>query len=95
MSKYGFLFGSILFICFVTLIANQMQIYNVDDITKGITNDLDFNLSGIRALLQTYLSIITFKIPGFPPILNILIFIPINILAIYLLLEIVKDILPF
>ena len=64
-------------------------------INDGMTSDIEFNLQGIRGFINTYLNLITFKVEGFPIILNVLIFYPINIMAIYFIAEIVKDIIPF
>ena len=96
MTKYKILFFSVFFIIFITIVAQQMEIFKQTQfINDGMTSDIEFNLQGIRGFINTYLNLITFKVEGFPIILNVLIFYPINIMAIYFIAEIVKDIIPF
>lgn len=96
MDKYKFLFISVLFIIFITLIANQIELYNATkSITGNMPGEVNASITGIMGFIQTYINLLTFNINGFPDILNALIFYPINIVTIYLLAEIIKDIIPF
>lgn len=96
MDKYKFLFVSVLFIIFITLIANQIEAYNTTQaITGNMPGEAKASIDGVVGFIQTYFNLLTFRIQGFPDILNALIFYPINIVCIYLIAEIIKDIIPF
>ena len=96
MNKYltfGFI---IMFIVLITYVVDITAVYQVSGNTDGF-NVPTGEVRTIEAfgLLKTWWQLATFKIDGLPVILNLIIFYPLNVVALFMGLDIVKDLIPF
>jgi|SRR6056297_1557225 len=96
MNKY-ITFGFIMmFIVFVTYIVDMTAGYSTTSTASGIASQSgELTVSEAFGLLRTWWSIITFQIDGFPDIINLIVFYPLNAIAIFMGLDIAKDLIPF
>jgi hypothetical protein len=83
------------FIIFVTLMADSLGLATTTNIAGDLPQEIEGNLSSITRVLRTFFSILTFRLSGVPFVINLLLFVPITFGTIYLILEIVKDVIPF
>lgn len=96
MNKY-LLFGVLIFLLVLaTYMVDVTDTYSVSqDINANLPTGEDANIVGLVSMLSTFFKIITFKIEGFPPILNLIFFYPISAIVLYMTADIIKDIIPF
>ena len=80
----------------VTLLADSITTVEV---TSGLNPEVASNVSrgfsGVLSFMRTFFDILTFQLDGIPPIINLLFFLPISIGMVYVIAEIVKDMIPF
>lgn len=80
----------------VTLLADSITTVEV---TSGLNPELGTTVSrgfsGVLQFMRTFFDILTFQLEGIPPIINLLFFLPISIGMVYVIAEIVKDMIPF
>lgn len=99
MGKYK-LFGFLLaFIIIVTLFVDSVMVYDASlalsaSAPDSLNTPEDFGAVNIFSALGTWWDILTFNIEGVPTMLN-LIFVPINGIALYMGVDIIKDLVPF
>lgn len=95
MNKFMFLMFLMFIVLFITLVANSIDTYAITDgINDNINTSITNNRISILSFLDTYLKLLTFQIPNFPPILNVF-FIPLNLVMGYYIIDVVKDLVPF
>lgn len=95
MNRATTLMAIAFFIIFVTLIANSLGLTPSTDIAGELPQEVDNSISGVFDVIRTFFAIITFRLIGVPFIINLLLFVPITFGTVYLILEIVKDVIPF
>jgi len=83
------------FIIFVTLMADSLGLAPSTNIATDLPQEVNANLFGIIRVLRTFFSILTFRLTGVPFVVNLLLFVPITFGTLYLILEIIKDVIPF
>jgi hypothetical protein len=94
MNKYGLMFVLIAFLIIVTITVQSVGYTTTTDVVNGITVDGDATILGVFGFLATFFRILTFQIPELPVIIN-LIFIPITMMVVYMIVDVLKDIVPF
>jgi len=94
-SKYLLLMIMFLFLILITLVADSVLLTTSEDLLNGIVVDEGNNTSSIFSMLDTFFKIITFQIPEVPFILNVLVFYPLSLGIVYMIIDILKDIIPF
>jgi hypothetical protein len=99
MSKYSLLFTLLFFILAVTSIITLVEVGAVsDNINQGLNTNPEFTIGGIGSFIGTYFKLLTFQVTSLPTALLFIlspIFIAINLIMIYYLADIIKDIIPF
>lgn len=94
-NKYLLLMIMFLFLILITLVADSVLLTTSEDLLNGIVVDEGNNTSSIFRMLDTFFKIITFQIPEVPFILNVLVFYPLSLGIVYMIIDILKDIIPF
>lgn len=91
-TKYGLFMVMIAFLIVVTLYAQGLGL----EIEGGLIppDEFGFSQSGLYDFVRTFFAIITFRIEGIPLFIN-LIFIVIAFGIVYMIVDIVKDVIPF
>lgn len=100
MSKYmllGILFG---FLSLTSLIVQAVETYESGVYTASQVGlpTVNENASEVKIAFQSLgalFRLLTFQVGGIPDVMTILIFWPITIIVIYMLLDIIKDLVPF
>ena len=96
MNKYMTFALLLFFLTLVTYIVDVTQVYTV---TNGIDGQLssptEFTTGGIGSLLGTFWDLMLLNVEGLPTIVNLLIFHPLAGMALYMGLDIGKDLIPF
>jgi hypothetical protein len=90
-AMFGFLFG---FLLFASWIATAMGLGVPVDVADGLTSDGGANLVTVGNIFRTFFKIISFQIEDIPAIISI-IFISIGAIVLYMIIDIVKDLIPF
>jgi len=103
MSKYV-LFGLIItFIISITLLANAVETYD-SNFNSGIgTGDLQIELpeekeasnilrafNTVFTMAKTWFKLATFTMTGFPAWISLILFLPLNFMAVYMLIDIIR-----
>lgn len=94
-SKYVLLMTMFLFLIVVTLVADSMLITVSEDVLGGIIVDKTQSSSSIFSMIGTFYKVMTFQLPEIPFMINILVFYPLSIGIVYMIVDILKDIIPF
>ena len=107
-TKYAVFMILVFFIMFMTVTVDSVDQFAVentisdyttiepsDDINDGYDIVEDESKQGILSILSTFWKLLTFRIDGLPNILVLLIFYPANLMAAYMLVDILKDLVPF
>ena len=80
----------------ITLLADSITAVEVTSgINPDIGSEVSRGFSGVLAFIRTFFDILTFQLEGIPPIINLLFFLPITIGMVFIIAEIVKDMIPF
>lgn len=96
MSKLTFLLFTVFAMVALTLLADSIAgIQASNDIVTNPPTNITADVSGILRFLRTFFDILTFRLEGIPTILNLVFFFPITIGLLFIIVEVVKDIIPF
>lgn len=95
MNKYAFLMVLFFFLVIVTLIAQDIEIATSTNVLNGAISDSAQESSSIFTMIGVFFRVITFQIPSIPVIINLLVFYPLSMGIIYMLVDILKDLIPF
>ena len=95
MNKYSLFMIMILFLLLITFVADSIAITASVDIVDNIPGDASDNVGSIFRLMGTFFRILTFSLPGIPIVFNLFVFIPLTFGVIYMLIDIIKDLIPF
>jgi hypothetical protein len=79
----------------ITVVANSVSIGVTTDITTGVGTDGNASISSILGLLKTFWKLLTFQLVGIPVIFNILVFYPITFMVLYMIIDVLKDMISF
>lgn len=94
MNKYVLFMIMILFLVLMTFIADSLSITASVDLVDGVPTGADDSIGGIFKLMGTFFKLLTFNLPGIPAAFNF-VFIPLTFGVIYMLIDIIKDLIPF
>ena len=95
MNKYVLFMVMILFLLFLTFVANSLSLSASENLINGIPSDASVSIESIGRLFGTFFKILTFQLEGVPIYFNIFIFAPLTFGVIYMLIDIIKDLIPF
>ncbi len=96
MSKLSFIIITVFMMVALTLLADSITgISATTDIVGSPATNIDASASGILSFLRTFFDILTFNLEGIPNMVNLLFFFPISVGLIFIIVEVVKDIIPF
>lgn len=100
MNKFSFFMLIVLYLLVVTYFINTMQIYGIGAfsvdgaVTSFAVPDTGF-LGQATSMTGTFLQILTFKVTGLPEIIVIIFFIAPVFGLLYIVLDFLKDLVPF
>lgn len=95
MSKYSFLFISIIIVLVTTLISQEIAVITLTNtIENGLPSTASINLTGVSGFINTFFGLLTFNVAGIPSIVS-LFFIPFNLVIGFILLEQIIQAIPF
>ena len=95
MSKYTWIFVIFFVLIFATYLADLTTVTASGETGVDIIAPSDASSVTIWSMLSTYIRIMGFRIQGIPAIVNLLVFYPLSGILLYLIAEIIKDIIPF
>jgi hypothetical protein len=95
MNRAMTLIAIVFFIIFVTLLADSLGLATTTNIAGQLPQNIERNATSVFSVLNTFFAILTFRLVGVPFVINLLLFVPITFGTVYLILEIVKDVIPF
>lgn len=101
MNKYILLAVLVFIILGMTFMANAAT--NLDpsyspnpgSIEEDIPQEFDISIGTIKSVVNTWVKLATFNMEGFPGWVSVLIFLPLNFIVIYMIIDILKDAIPF
>jgi hypothetical protein len=76
---------------FITTTGGVTDVINAPSLDGGVTN----NISTILDFFKVFWRILTFRIDGVPFIITLIFFYPTTIMVVYMIVDIVKDLIPF
>jgi hypothetical protein len=94
MNKYALMFILTAFLIIVTLTVQSIGYTTTTDIVNGIPVTAEVTIGGVFGFVATFFRILTFQIPELPLFIN-LIFIPIVMMVVYMIVDVLKDLVPF
>ena len=96
MNKYVLLMVMFSFLIVVTLVANDIVMTtNSVNVLSGAVSDTGTTSTSIFNMIGMFFKIITFQVDGIPVIINIIVFYPLTFGIIYIIVDILKDLIPF
>jgi hypothetical protein len=95
MNKFITLGLMVSFLTLMTVIANSVLMPVENAIDTTVPSEVSDSTSSILGYADVFVKLLTFQIPGMPGILTGLVFIPITFMVIFMIIDIVKDIIPF
>lgn len=95
MNKYVLFMVMSLFLIFITIVADSISITSTTDLLDNIPSNGDDSIGSIFSFMGTFFKILTFQLSGIPVFFNIFVFIPLTFGVIYMLIDIIKDLIPF
>lgn len=95
MNKYVLFMVMTLFLIFITIVADSISITTTTDLLDNIPSDGDATVGSLFRFMETFFKILTFQLSGIPIFFNIFVFLPLTFGVIYMLLDIIKDLIPF
>ena len=90
MNKYALLMFLGFLIIVLTLVASSLEISTTSDIAVNIPTDVSLSFSGVTSLITVFFRILTFRLVGVPPIINLMLFLPISIGVVYIIIDIIR-----
>lgn len=94
-NKYVLLMIMFVFLVIITLVADSVLLTTSEDLLGGAVVDTTYTSSGIFTMIGTFFKIITFQLPQIPLVVNLLVFYPLSLGIIYMIVDILKDLIPF
>ena len=99
MSKYFWLFITTLYLILVTFIVDATTAETTYSVGSGVPSALssvdENTLAQVWGLLKTYFNLLFFNVENFPVALSLIFFHPLALANGVLLLDVVKDLVPF
>ena len=93
MNKITFLLISTTFIILTTLVVNSLELDNIDEGIDVPTN-IDDSIGSALSIIGTFMNLLTFQLDAVPTLFN-LVFSIVAMGIIYIIVDIVKDLIPF
>jgi hypothetical protein len=95
MNKYTLLMVMFVFLVIITLIAQDIELATSENILTGAVSDTGQNSASIFNMIGVLFRVITFQIPAIPLIINLIVFYPLTIGVIAMIVDVLKDLVPF
>lgn len=95
-NKYMILYILVIIIVLTTFIVDVTITTQVSGAFDSmITADTEPTLTNVISMLDTYFNLLTFGVDGLPAIFTLLFFYPINAVALYMIVNIITEAIPF
>lgn len=94
MTKLQFLLISSTFIIITTLYVNSLGLSDTENPVDTLPGEVDNSVDGVLDVLRTFIDLMSFRLDGVPALFNI-IFVIIAIGFLYVLVDTLKDLVPF
>lgn len=94
MTKLQFLLISSTFIIITTLYVNSLGLSDTENPVDTLPGEVDNSVGGVLDVLRTFIDLMSFRLDGVPALFNI-IFVIIAIGFLYVLVDTLKDLVPF
>lgn len=95
MNKYGFFGLLVLFLVIMTYTASSIEATATVDLASDIPTSSNDSISGIFKMMGVFFRMLTFQIDGIPVLFGLFVFLPVTFIVIYMLVDIIKDLIPF
>ena len=94
MNKLTFLLIASTFIIITTLYVNSLELSTTENPVDSMPSDVDNSVNSLFSALGTFFRLLTFRVDGVPELFNI-IFLVIAVGILYIIVDVVKDVIPF
>ena len=96
MNKYLLLGVLFFLLLFATYVVDLTDGYSTSsDPNQIVDSPEDSERVSVFSMISTFFDILTFKVEGLPAILNVLFFYPITIIIGAMVIDVLKDLVPF
>ena len=96
MNKYITLGLLVFILVFVTFVVDLSTAYTISgEANSAVATPTGFEEVDVWSMLQTFLGLLTFQIAELPVVINLLVFYPITIIVAYMIIDVLKDLVPF
>lgn len=95
MNRFITLMIMVFFLILITLVADSLGIAYGEGFIGGFETSPDEEKMSVLSVIRTFWKIITFRVEEFPVILNLLVFMPLTFGIVYIVIDILKDLVPF
>lgn len=97
MNKYVLLMILVFIFLVMILISNSILLSTPigQELLGGVGISEEYTSVSIRTMMKSMFLLATFQIPSMPVVMNILMFYPVTFGIIYMIIDVVKDLIPF
>jgi hypothetical protein len=96
MNRFTTLMVMVFFLVLLTVVTNSLAISTGEGFISGFEGEAPGeDKMSVFSVIQTFWKIITFRVEGFPVALNLLVFMPLTFGIVYIIADILKDLVPF
>jgi len=96
MTNAKTIIGIALFMMLMVVLVDSLGLTSTNEIVvPGTTGETEGPLRQIWSFVVTFYSIMTFQLVGVPALVNLFIFTPLAFGVIYIIVNILKDVVPF
>lgn len=95
MNKFITLGLLVSFLTLITIIAGSVFEPVEGAITPMVPSSVSPSGAAVISYLSVFFKLLTFQVPGLPGIITGVIFVPITFMVVFMIIDVVKDIIPF
>jgi len=95
MNKFMTLMILILYLVLITIVAGSVAMTTTTDVIGGIPVNQEASILNVFGFLGTFFRILTFQITELPMLVYVIFIYPPVIGILYMIIDVVKDIIPF
>jgi hypothetical protein len=95
MNRFMTLMVMIFFLLLITIVTDSVSMSYGEGFVSDFSGEPGEDKMTVFSVTKTFWKIITFRIEGFPAALNLLVFMPLTFGIIYIVIDVLKDTIPF
>lgn len=95
MNRFQFFMVLVIYLVVATILADATGLTTSAGLTDGVSNSTSIGVGTILGYFRTFGRMLTFQVTGIPPLVNLIFFTGPTLVIIYILVDIIKDLIPF